>query len=484
MFLHTPYPNAVLALDLTRPGHPLKWKYVMPSPPPARKGAAPPPFPILPTGCCDVGSRGLAWHRSGKVYVPLLNGELAALDAATGREIWRVRNTDPRLGGTLSGAPLVVHDLVLVGQSGSEAGVRGQLSAYNALTGQLMWRGWSTGPDADVLLGGPANVNYGSHQVRDLGVFSWLGQSWQRGGGTASGWIAWDSTLDLVYYGTDAPAPPDPVQRTGDNKWTATILAREARTGRVRWAYQVTPHDQWGYGASNESILADLTVRGVPVRALVHFDRNGFAYTLDRATGKVLVAEKYGPANWARSIDLTSGLPVLVPPAPAAAGRCPAAIGTKFLQPAAYSFLTRLFYLPLNNVCQDVRTAAMVAGPGGNRGRFLAWDATTAAVAWEVREPLPVAGGALATAGGVVFYGTLDGWLKALDQRTGRELWRAQAPSGIVGNPISYLGPDGKQYLAVYTGRGGWWMQAAGIAPADSIANAPTPGTLLVFALP
>jgi PQQ-dependent dehydrogenase (methanol/ethanol family) len=347
-----------------------------------------------------------------------------------------------------------------------------------------MWRGWSTGPDADVLLGGPANPNYGSHQGRDLGVFSWLGQSWQRGGGTVSGWVAWDSTLDLVYYGTDEPAPPDAARRTGENKWTATLFAREVLTGRVRWAYQVTPHDQWGFGASNENILVDLTVRGAPVRALVHFDRNGFAYTLDRATGKVLVAEKFGPANWARTVDLGNGLPVLLPAPPPAAGSCPAAIGTKFLQPAAFSALTRLFYLPLNNVCQDPKSGAMTAGPGGNRGRFVAWDATNATVAWEVREPLPVAGGALATAGGVVFYGTLDGWLKALDQRSGRELWRFKAPAGIVGNPITWLGPDGRQYLGVYAGPGGWWMQAAGLAPADSAAAPPAQGSLLVFGLP
>ena len=498
IFVHTPYPNQVFALDLSRPGAPIKWRYAGPLPgagltgPVTRSGAN---APAMPTGCCDVGSRGLAYHDSGKLYVPLLSGELAALNAATGREIWRVRNGDWRAGATLAGAPLVVRDLVVTGISGAENGVRGHLTAYDALTGRLVWRGWSTGPDSDVLIDGPANTAYPSHQGRDLGVTSWTGTAWQKGGGTTSGWLSYDPALNLVFHGTDQPAPANPVLRPGDNKWTSSILAREVATGRVRWALQLTPHDQWGFGGANENILADLTVRGSAVKALVHFDRNGFAYTIDRSSGRLLLAEKYGPANWATAVDPGNGVPVTEPRfaaptgAAATADICPGSIGMKYLQPAAFSPLTSLFFVPLNNLCMDLQiqpgapgpTIRMKAGPGRTRGRFIAWNAATGTIAWENREPLAVAGGALATAGGLVFYGTLDGWLKAVDQRTGQELWKFKTPSGIVGNPIAFLGPDGKQYIAILSGIGGWWGLGGNGAFTDlpSLTNAG--GTLMVF---
>ena len=349
-----------------------------------------------------------------------------------------------------------------------------------------------------MLIDGPANTNYASHRGRDLGVSTWPAGGWQTGGGTASGWISYDPALDLVYYGTDQAAPGTPAQRPGENKWASTIFAREVQTGRVRWAFQLTPNDAWGYGGSNENILVDLPGTGGPLRALVHFDRNGFAYTMDRATGKVLVAEKYGPANWARVVDLTTGLPSLQPHGAGPAGTCPASIGTKFLQPAAFSPLTGLFYLPLNNLCMDRKhqpvaylpgrpflgtTDSIRPGPGGNRGRFIAWNASNATIAWEVREPWAVAGGALTTAGGVVFYGTLEGWIKALDQRTGKELWRFKAPSGIVGNPIAFTGPGGRQYIAVLSGVGGWWSRSGVGVPTDSVAATAPEGVLLVFGL-
>jgi lanthanide-dependent methanol dehydrogenase len=507
LFVHTPYPNAVFALDLTQAGAPIKWRYAAPTPR---------TLPTLPTGCCDVGSRGLAYHPSGRLYVPLLNGELAALDASTGREVWRVKNSDGRTGATLPAAPLVARDLVIVGVSGAEYGVRGHLTAYDAMTGRLVWRGWSTGPDTDVLLDGPANPAYPSHQGRDLGATTWANEGWRLGGGTTAGWLSYDPALNLVYYGTDQPAPGNPALRSGDNKWTATIFARDAASGRVRWAYQVTPHDEWGFGGSNENILADLTVRGAPVKALVHFDRNGFAYTIDRATGRVLLAEKYGPANWATAVDLLSGVPQRdpryrapatsgAPPAagtgqttPVTTGVCPGSIGTKFLQPAAYSPVSNRFYVPLNNLCMDLRTGPAsyvpgqpyggaiskpIVGPGGTRGRFIAWDAAAGTIAWEIKEPLAVTGGALATAGGLVFYGTMEGWLKAVDQQSGRELWKFKTPSGIVGSPIAFEGPDGKEYIAVLSGMGGWW----GLGGSGAFPDLPTisnpGGVLMVFGL-
>ncbi len=463
MYLVTPWPNQVVALDLTRPDAPVRWRWEAPV-------TAPPgwnPPADFPPGS-GPASRGLGYHPSGKLYVPVLTGELAALDARTGREIWRVRNSDWRTGAALAGPPLVAGDLVIVGTAGRESGAPAHLTAYDAMNGRLVWRGWSTGPDSLVRLDGPANSAYATHQDRDLGTRTWAGDQWKYGGGNPSGWLSWDPALNLVYGGTEAPGPPNPAARPGDNKWASSIVARDLATGRVRWALQLTPHDQWGYGAANENILADLTVAGRPVKALVHFDRNGFVYTIERATGKLLMAERFGPLNWAIAIDPGIARPSLEPRfgAPRSTrtteGICPAAVGMKGPAPAAYAPAANLFFVPLNNLCMDLtilpggRDVQVVTkpGPGNMQGRFIAWNAEQAALKWEAREDLPVTGGALATGGGLVFYGTLDGWCKALDQTSGRELWKGHVAAGILGSPIAFLGPDGKQYLAVFSGTG------------------------------
>ena len=493
MYVHSPFPNTVFALDLAKPGAPAVWSYPIPA------AAA---RSIPPTGCCDLGSRGLAYHPSGKIYVPLLHGELAALDAKTGKEIWRLRNAIGRLGATMPAAPLVVKDLVIVGTGGSEFGIRGALTGYDAVTGKLVWRAYHTGPDTEVLIDGEPNIQYPSHRGRDLGVSSWPGDEWKRGGATASGWISYDPDLDLIFYGTDHPGAYNATVRAGDNKWSATIFAREATTGKVRWASQVTPHDQGGYDASNENILADLTIGGKPVKALVHFDKNGFAYTIDRTIGRLLLVERYGPANWASRVDLGSGQPLVDPRfaqrTGTTAGICPAAVGTKGLNPGSFSPATGLFYVPVGNLCMDLTptpvvftpgkaylgaTITMTSATGPNRGRVIAWDASTGSVAWQAQETYPVTGGMLSTAGGLVFYGTMDGWLKAVDAKSGVELWRFKTPSGIVGSPISFAGPDGKQYVAVLAGLGGWiGLGANGAFPKVSEISNPG-GTLIVFGL-
>lgn len=493
MYLHSPFPNAVFALDLAKPGAPVVWSYAV-SAASARS--------IPPTGCCDAGSRGLAYHPSGKIYAALLQGELAALDAKTGKEIWRIKNADGKLGATMPAAPFVVKDLVIVGTSGSEYGVRGALTAYHAVTGQQVWRAYHTGPDSEVLIDGEPNIQYPSHRGRDLGVSSWPGEEWKRGGATASGWLSYDPDLDLIFYGTDHPGGYNASLRPGDNKWSATIFAREVSTGKVRWAYQVTPHDQWGYAASNENILADLTIGGKVVKALVHFDRNGFAYTIDRTIGRVLLAERFGPANWTSRVDLSSGQPVVDPrfaqKPGMTTGICPAAVGAKGLNPASFSPTASLFFVAIGNLCMDLTpmaatfvpgkpysgaTIKMTSAAGPNRGRVIGWDAVTGAVAWQAQETYPVTGGTLSTAGGLVFYGTMEGWLKAVDAKTGLELWRFKTPSGIVGSPITFAGPDGKQYVAVLAGLGGWiGLGANGAFPKVTEISNPG-GTLIVFGL-
>jgi lanthanide-dependent methanol dehydrogenase len=482
MYVHTPFPNIVYALDLTKAGAPLIWKFVPTQPAEA-----------IPIACCDLVNRGLAYHPSGKLFIELLAGDLLALDAKTGKQLWRVPNADYKQGSTMTNAPLVVHDVVIAGISGGEFGVRGRVTAFDVNTGREVWRGYSTGPDADVKISGVPNPNYPSMQGKDLGVTTWQGEEWMRGGGTTWGWYSYDASLNLFYYGSGNPGTWNPDQRPGDNKWSMSIWARNPDNGEVKWVYQMTPHDEWDYDGVNEMILADLTIGGKPVKALVHFDRNGFGYTLDRTNGKVLVAKPFGPVNWASSIDLTTGVPVRNSQYGTTArknteGICPAAIGFKDQQPAAYSPQTGLFYVPTNHICMDyegveVKYSAgqpyvgaivrMFPGPGGYRGRFIAWDPTTGTVKWEIKENLAAYGGALATAGGIVFYGTMEGWLKAVDQRTGAVLWQFKTGSGIIGNPMTYVGPDGKQYVAVLSGVGGWAGigVAAGIGPEDPTAG-------------
>jgi PQQ-dependent dehydrogenase (methanol/ethanol family) len=478
MYVHTSFPNKVYALDLTKEGAPQIWAFTPDQ-----------PADVIPIACCDVVNRGLAYHPSGKLYIQLLMGDLLALDAKTGKQIFRIKSADYKKGETMTNAPIVIKDVVIAGISGGEFGVRGRVTAYNVNDGKELWRAYSTGPDSDVKITGTPNANYASHKGKDLGVSTWQGDEWKRGGGTTWGWYSYDPELNLFYYSTGNPGTWNPDQRPGDNKWSMTIFARNPETGEAKWAYQMTPHDEWDYDGVNENILFDQGGR----KLLGHFDRNGFGYTLDRTNGKVIVAEKYGPVNWATKVDLTTGVPEKDPKFGTTSkknteGICPAAIGFKDQQPAAYSPQTGFFYVPTNNICMDyegveVKYAAgqpyvgaivrMFPGPGGNRGRFIAWDPMKGKIVWENKEQLAAYGGALTTAGGLVFYGTMEGWLKALDAKTGKELWKFKTPSGIIGNPMTYVGPDGRQYVAVLSGIGGW----AGIGIAAGIgAEDPTAG--------
>ena len=480
MYFHTPFPNLVYALDLNNDGK-ILWKYEPKQDP-----------NVIPVMCCDTVNRGVAYG-DGKIFLHQADTTLVALNAKDGSVAWSVKNGDPAKGETGTSAPMVVKDKVIVGISGGEFGVRGSVTAYNIKDGKQAWRGYSMGPDSDTLIDPQKTTHLGKPVGSDSGTNTFQGDQWKIGGGTTWGWYSYDPQLNLMYYGSGNPSTWNPKQRPGDNRWSMTIWARDVDTGAARWVYQMTPHDEWDFDGVNEMILADQDIGGQPRKILAHFDRNGFGYTLDRTNGKVLVANKYGPVNWASSIDLTTGVPVRNPQYGTTSkknteGICPAAIGFKDQQPSAYSPQTGLFYVPANNICMDyegveVKYAAgqlyvgaivrMFPGPGGNRGRFIAWDPTTGTVKWEIKENLAAYGGALATAGGVVFYGTMEGWLKAVDAKTGTELWRFKTPSGIIGNPMTYTGPDGKQYVAVLSGIGGWAGigVAAGIGPEDPTAG-------------
>ncbi|HWI80489.1 methanol/ethanol family PQQ-dependent dehydrogenase [Ramlibacter sp.] len=507
MYIVGPYPNPVFALDLTKPGAPVKWRFE-PQPEAASQGVA----------CCDVVNRGAAYD-NGRLFFNTLDNQTIALDAKTGRELWRTRLGNIRVGESMTMAPLVVKGKVLVGNSGGEFGVRGWLTALDAASGKIVWRAYSTGPDTDVLIGKNFRPYYSADRGSDLGVKTWPAEAWRIGGGTVWGWISYDAELDLIYYGTANPGPWNPDQRPGANKWTSGIFARRPDTGEAVWFYQLSPHDLHDYDGVNENVLVDADLGGTRRKLLLHPDRNGYLYALDRATGEVLSATPFVHITTSLGVDLRTGALRYNPAKDPRGGEtvrniCPASPGAKDWQPSAWSPRTRLLYLPHQDLCQDATTGEvsyiagtpyvgtdvkMYAGPSGHRGVFTAWDPVAGRKAWEIPEHFPVWSGALATAGDVVFYGTMDGWFKAVDAKSGKPLWRFKTASGVIGQPVSYRGPDGKQYIAVLAGVGGWAgaIVSGNLDPRDSTAGGgfvnamkdlkqatQAGGMLYIFALP
>ena len=472
MYVHAPFPNTVYALDLNNEGK-ILWKYEPRQDP-----------NVIPIMCCDTVNRGVA-YADGKIFLHQADTTLVALDAKTGQKVWSVMDGEAGKGQSGTDAPFVFKDKVLVGVSGGEFGVRGWVSAYNIKDGKLAWRGFSEGPDTDTLIDPVKTTALGKPVGPDSSTSTWQGDQWKIGGGATWGWYSYDPELNLVYYGSGNPSTWNPVQRPGDNRWSMSIWARDLDSGAVKWIYQMTPHDEWDFDGVNEMILTDQAIGGTPRKLLTHFDRNGFGYTLDRTNGELLVAEKFDPVvNWATKVDMdksskTYGRPLVVDAYSTqhngedsnSKGICPAALGTKDEQPAAYSPDTQLFYVPTNHVCMDyepykvsytagqayVGAAVAMYPPKGdtNMGNFIAWDGKTGKIAWSNKEAFSAWGGALATAGNVVFYGTLEGYLKAVDAKTGKELYKFKTPSGIIGNVMTYE-HGGKQYVAVLSGVGGW----------------------------
>jgi len=465
MYVITPWPDMVYALDLSKDGA-IKWVF-KPHPSRASQGVA----------CCDVVNRGVAYS-DGKIFFNTLDDHTIAVDADTGKAIWDTKLGDINKGETITMAPLVVKNHVLVGVSGGELGVRGWLKSLDTSTGKVQWTAYSTGPDKDVLIGKDFDPPYPEDKGLNLGETSWPNKAaWMIGGGPVWGWITYDPKLDLIYYGTGNPGPWNPYQRPGLNFWTCTLFARDPDTGMAKWAVQWNPHDTHDYDGINESVLANIAIDGQSREVLMHPDRNGFMYVQDRTTGKIISANKFFPgANTIERINLQTGAPVVNPAKvpqldKTVTDMCPAATGGKDWQPSAYSPLTGLLYIPHNNVCQDEEVTkvsyiegtpyvgakvAMKAGPGGYRGAFTAYDPVHAKIVWSDHENFPVWSGALVTAGGIAFYGTMDRWFKAVDAKTGKLLWKFRVGSGINGQPIAYRGPDGREYIAVLAGVGGW----------------------------
>ena len=524
MFMESGWPNIVQALDLSDPDHPQQvWHYTKTS---GRDESA------VPRACCDTVNRGLS-YAEGKLVFGTLDGYVIALDAATGKELWVVKHAHPDKGETITPAPIIANDKVIIGFGGNEFAARGRVTAYNLADGKKVWECHSTGSDKDVCLTPNTNKKHPEYGKagKDLGISTFPGDEWKRGGGAAWGWYAYDPALHLVYYGTGNPGLWSPQYRCAepltqencnsgkfDNKWALSIFARNVDTGEAEWVYQMTPFDQWDYDGVNEVVLVDMEVDGKMRKSLVHFDRNGFAYVLDRTDGTLLRAHKYVTVNWAEKVDMKTGRPVKVAEhSPLKAGvntqACPSAMGGKDQQPVAVDPTDPAnFYVPTNNWCMEdepqVRSHTqqgtvyvfanvyMYPEKPGVTGKFKKFNVVTGMTEWEIPDPYPNWGGALVTAGGLAFYGSLGGDFRAVDRATGKVLWSRKLGSGIIGNPITYS-VKGKQYVSVWSGIGGWIglpvtagldlndkfgaMGATAMAKAANLSSIPQGGTLYTF---
>ena len=456
--------------------------------------------PEVPKGieqyaCCDVNNRGVAYN-DGKIFLGRLDAHVVALDAKTGKELWKTAIIDYTSGSVITSPPTLVKNLVITGYGGGEYGVRGSIVALDQATGKEVWRTYT--------------VPMGT----EPGADTWKGDSGKNGGGVAWHIGSYDPKLNLVYYGTSNPSPWSASVRGNDssdigkfsNLYTASILALNADTGKITWHYQTTPHDAWDYDGVNELVFADLPFDGKKVPVLMQANRNGFFYVIDRANGKLLSAKQYvDGVNWATGIDMKTGAPI------EAAGNakrpgmkrkasniCPNLIGAKNWMPMSYDPQTGLVYIPTMNLCMDLegieaeykRGAFYLGvnfdlgkmGPGGHGGGVKAWDPVKQKEVWFNKDELPYTGAMMSTGGGLVFHGDIKGWFKALDAKTGKTLWKFNAGSGITAAPMTYT-LDGKQYIAVVSGRTLSIPAFFGALGEKMVAASPEGGTLYVFAV-
>src|ERR1700759_3226536 len=303
MYVHTPFPNKVYALDLSNENK-IIWSYEPKQDP-----------NVIPVMCCDTVNRGLA-YADGKVFLHQADDKLVALNAKDGKVEWSIANGDPSKGQTGTSAPLVVKDKVLVGTSGGEFGVQCSMTAYDIKDGKQVWKAYSEGPDDQILVDAEKTTVLGKPVGKDSSVKTWQGDQWKIGGGCTWGWISYDPQLNQVFYGSGNPSTWNPKQLPGDNKWSMTIFSRDADTGMAKWVYQMTPHDEWDYDGVNEMILTDQQIGGAAPTALAHLRRNGRGYPLDRVSGELLVAEKYDPkVNGTSGVDMKKDSPTYGRPA-------------------------------------------------------------------------------------------------------------------------------------------------------------------------
>ena len=457
--------------------------------------------------CCDVVNRGVAvW--GGKVYVGALDGRLIALDAATGAEVWSVQTTDTAKPYTITGAPRIIRGKVLIGNGGAEYGVRGYLSAYDAESGDLVWR-FYTAPNPDGQPDGAASDKI----MAEKAAGTWFGEGWKATGGGATVWdaMAYDPALDILYVGVGNGTPWNHQKRSdgkGDNLFVSSILALKPDTGEYVWHYQTTPGESWDYTATQHIILADLTVEGAPRKVLMQAPKNGFFYVLDRATGELISAESYVPITWATGVDKATGRPIETPGAryrDAPSLQVPAPFGAHNWHPMAFNPKTGLVYIPAQVVpFAYVNDAAYRHQPGAwnigtdflanslpddaaqiaalkamVKGQLIAWDPVAQKARWSVEHPFFWNAGVLTTAGGLVFQGAAQGEFAAYDAASGAKLWSYETVNGVIAPPSTYE-VDGEQYVALMVGYGG---AGALSSPALLPERSRLPGRLLVFKL-
>jgi len=449
------------------------------------------PDDVLQYACCDVNNRGVA-YADGKIFIGRLDGKLTALDAATGKELWTSTVVDYKQGSVITSPPLVVRDKIITGFGGGEYGVRGALLAFDLNNGKLLWQSYT--------VPGPG----------EPGSDTWKGDTGLHGGGAA--WLvgSYDAKTDTVYWGTSNPGPWNTgVRSTGDanfgkltNLYTASTLAIDPNTGKIKWHIQGTPADAWDYDGVNELLLTDLKIGGADTPVLMKADRNGFFFVANRETGKMISAEKYVFANWAKKFDISTMRAEEDPdkrpgPGHPAKDICPNLIGGKNWQPMSFNPQTGLVYIPANNVCMDWSVSDVSykrgvfylgaefptkEGPGGFLGELVAWDPVANKKVWGIKEDLPFNGGTLSTGGNLVFSGNLHGDFRAIDAKTGTVLWSKNLGSGIGAGPVTYS-VDGKQYVAIVVGRTAALPAFLGEIGKKMVAAAPEGGALFVFAL-
>jgi quinohemoprotein ethanol dehydrogenase len=464
--------------------------------------------------CCDVVNRGVALYK-GTVYVGVIDGRLAALDAATGTVRWEVQTTPVGEPYTITGAPRVVDGKVIIGNGGSELGVRGFVSAYDATTGALAWRFY-------VVPGDPAKGPDGaaSDKALQTALETWTGEWWLNGGGGGTAWdaFAYDPEAKLVYVGTGNGSAWDRHLRSpggGDNLYLSSIVALDVKTGELRWHYQTTPGDQWDYTAVQHMILADIQFGGRPRKVLMQAPKNGFFYVLDRITGELLSAEPYAKVTWAKGVDLKTGRPVETRQAryeDRVVTLWPGPGGAHNWHPMSFNPATGLVYIPaVEGSFGYVRERGFKRQPGfwnmgidlnargtanglsalpeseyesgtgtevGAASSLLAWDPVAGKPRWRVKHQGATGGGTLTTAGNLVFQGLSDGRLVAYAADTGEQRWEVQLGNGIMAAPGTFM-LDGRQYVSVLVGWGG----ATGLYVANPTRQYKAPGRLFTFVL-
>ena len=442
--------------------------------------------------CCGIVNRG-ASYANGKLYVGRLDGKLTCLNAADGKEVWSVDVVDYKQGSVITSPPLIVGNKVITGHGGGEYGSTSYLSAYDAGTGAQLWK-TLTVPGADAKV-----------------AASWKGDSWKTGG--AAPWFigSYDPELKTVYWGTSNPSPWNATMRGTDdekygektNLYSASTLALNPDDGTIKWHYQTTPFDAWDYDGVNECVLADLDIAGTKTPVLMKADRNGFFYTLNRSTGKLISAEAFVKVNWAKSIDVATGMPVEDPKYRLTAKNSvkavyPSFMGGKNWQPMSFNPGTGLVYIPANNVGMDFKAAkvnyqrgyfflgsewVMQYEDGVSAGEYVAWDPINKKKVWSIPQKFPTPGGTMTTAGNLVFFGNLEGTFNAVDAKTGASVWSTKTNSGVSAAPMTYE-VDGKQYVAIVEGRPtvipGF---VGGKMGEDMVKATPAGGKISVFAL-